>query len=94
MGNLASDFAADENGDPPHGFHLVRLLTFLPGEIFVNVPYTPNLLHQAGRHIANIEKALIVSVANFLEVLVPFARSYATSKQTRFSASAVERHIT
>ena len=39
---------------------MVRLMTFIPGEIFVNVPYTPNLLYQAGRHVASIEKALMV----------------------------------
>ena len=52
--------AENETGEPPHGYHLVRLMTFIPGEIFVNVPYTPNLLYQAGRHVASIEKALMV----------------------------------
>ena len=52
--------AESETGEPPHGYHLVRLMTFIPGEIFVNVPYTPNLLYQAGRHVASIEKALKV----------------------------------
>ena len=52
--------AETETDEPPHGYHLVRLMTFIPGEIFVNVPYTPNLLYQAGRHVASIEKALMV----------------------------------
>ena len=64
--DIKSMTVESETGEPPHGYHLVCLMTFIPGEIFVNVPYTPSLLYQAGKHLASIEKALIVRCYNNL----------------------------
>ena len=44
--------------------HIVRLLSFLDGQIFANVPYTPDLLYQAGKFIGGIERTLQVKAIN------------------------------
>ncbi|GLV43483.1 uncharacterized protein CBL_04025 [Carabus blaptoides fortunei] len=40
------------------GDHVVRLLEFLPGKIFYEVPPTPDLLYDVGRYVANLNKVL------------------------------------
>jgi len=40
------------------GVHIVRLLTYVPGQLIVQVPYTPSLLHSVGQHLGRVENAL------------------------------------
>ncbi|ESO97236.1 hypothetical protein LOTGIDRAFT_143358, partial [Lottia gigantea] len=37
--------------------HIVRLMTFLPGQVLLNYPITTNLLYQSGIFVANFSKA-------------------------------------
>ncbi|KAI1285316.1 Hydroxylysine kinase [Halotydeus destructor] len=38
--------------------YAVRLMTFIPGKLFVDVPYTPNLLRTAGEQLAKLGAVL------------------------------------
>lgn len=48
------------NNNAPHGIHMVRLMTFLPGEILITIPYTPDILYQVGRFAGAMDKYLMV----------------------------------
>jgi len=39
--------------------NIVRLLTYIPGDILVSVEYTPNLLYQIGEMVAKADLALM-----------------------------------
>lgn len=41
--------------------HIVRLLSFLPGEILFSVPYTKELFFQVGELVAKTDLALMVN---------------------------------
>ena len=40
----------------------VRLLTFIDGKLLVQVPFTPEVLEKVGTALANLDKALCVSL--------------------------------
>lgn len=42
--------------------HIVRLLEFIPGQMFHEIPHTKNLFYQAGEYIAKFDNALKVSL--------------------------------
>ena len=49
-------------GEGSYGLHLVRLLTFVPGDIISQVPYTPDLLVQVGGCVAKLNRTLVVGL--------------------------------
>ncbi|ESO97237.1 hypothetical protein LOTGIDRAFT_239161 [Lottia gigantea] len=48
---------ADKN-KTDYAEHIVRLMTFLPGQVLLNYPITTNLLYQSGMFIAKISNAM------------------------------------
>ena len=40
--------------------NIIRLLTYIPGDILVSVDYTPDLLFQIGEMVAKTDLALMV----------------------------------
>ena len=48
-----------EEAEP--SLHIVRLLTFQPGILFCEIPYTAEVLHQVGKYVGAINHALHVS---------------------------------
>lgn len=44
------------------GDHIVRLLEFLPGKIFYEVPPTSDLLYDVGRYVGNMDRVLKVNI--------------------------------
>ncbi len=50
----------DAGSGEPTDKYIVRLLTYIPGEIFFNVPYTQELFFQVGETAAKIDLALMV----------------------------------
>lgn len=47
-----------ERGSDGRGFHIVRLLTFVPGQLMVEAPYTERLLYRVGQYVSSMQKAL------------------------------------
>lgn len=47
-----------ESGAILHGRHVVRLLTFVPGRLLVEVTYTPQLLRCLGHNLCSMQSAL------------------------------------
>lgn len=45
-----------------HGVHAVRMLTYIPGKLLVEVAYTPSILYDVGRYIGSFENALEVNL--------------------------------
>lgn len=46
------------NNNAPCGIHMVRLMTYLPGQIFAQIPYTPDILYQVGRFAGAMDRCL------------------------------------
>ncbi|XP_013379376.1 hydroxylysine kinase [Lingula anatina] len=50
--------AIKDKTDIPFEYYVVRLLTYVPGEVLYTVPYTPDILYQAGNICGGINNAL------------------------------------
>ncbi|CAH1791388.1 unnamed protein product [Owenia fusiformis] len=48
----------EEGVDRPYKEHVVRLLTYIPGEVLLTVPYTPSLFYNAGQMLGKIDHLL------------------------------------
>ena len=74
---LTSDAASE--GDEKTRGNAVRLLTFVPGKLFKDVPCTPELLFNLGCYVAKINKAL--QVIKYVQLhLEPLARGVLAGK--------------
>ena len=52
--------------------HIVRLLTFQPGILLYEIPYTAEVLHQVGKYVGAINHALHVSNTHNLSGLFSY----------------------
>jgi hypothetical protein len=53
---IVDSFVVESDG----GQHVIRLLSYIPGDRMATVPYTPKLLHRFGLYIGAIDRALEV----------------------------------
>ena len=53
-------FDTDKPSEEP--YHMVRLLTYVPGQIFAKIPCTAEMLFKVGKYVAQLQQALQVSL--------------------------------
>lgn len=81
-------FSIDDNDlSRPSGVHIIRLLTFVPGQTIVNVTYTPELLLEVGQALGMLDSVLRVRIFAILHVVNTFV---STAKSITEEQSSID----